>query len=142
MFKKASKDAWAVVKKSNMFMLAIGLLIGTAFNAVVQSLAKDVIMPPISQLMGSSDVENWQIGSVLIGKFLSALLAFIIITFVIYLMLMVVFLIKASIDFRKLLKLKKEDKPEPIVEPDTDQLILLELQKLNQHFAKHEQNQQ
>ncbi|MBU4689919.1 large conductance mechanosensitive channel protein MscL [Mycoplasma zalophidermidis] len=132
MFKKASKDAWAVVKKSNMFMLAIGLLIGTSFNGVVKSLANDVILPPIAKLTGAETLEKWKIGEILIGKFLAALFAFIIVTLVIYLLLMIVFLIKAVVDFKKILKIK--DQPQPIPEPTTEQLILAELKKMNENF--------
>lgn len=42
--KNAYKDAKKTVLKGNMFMLAIGLLLGAAFGAVVSSLANDVIM--------------------------------------------------------------------------------------------------
>ncbi|MBU4690282.1 MscL family protein [Mycoplasma sp. ES3157-GEN-MYC] len=132
MFKKASKDAWAVVKKSNMFMLAIGLLIGASFNEVVKSLANDVILPPIAKLTGAETLEKWKVGDVLIGKFLAALFAFIIVTLVIYLLLMIVFLIKAAVDFKKILKIKEQ--PQPIPEPTTEQLILAELKKLNENL--------
>ncbi|AIA29323.1 mechanosensitive ion channel protein MscL [Mycoplasmopsis californica] len=140
MFRKASKDAWAVVKRSNMLMLAIGLLLGAAFNEVVKSLANDVIMPPIAQLARVKDVEQWKWGSVLIGKFLSALIAFIIVSFIIYVLLMVVFLIKAKVDFKKLLKLKKEEE-EVVPEPTTQELILLELQKLNETIKEQKEQE-
>ncbi|QBF34918.1 MscL family protein [Mycoplasmopsis phocirhinis] len=136
-FKTASKDAWSLVKKSNMLMLAIGLLIGTSFNTVVRSLANDVILPPIAKLFGFNQLEKWTIGgNVLIGKFLAALLAFIIVTIVIYLALMIIFMIKATIDFRKLLNLQQKPKPEP--EPTTEELILAELKKMNENFEKKE----
>ncbi|MCS4536912.1 MscL family protein [Mycoplasma sp. CSL7475-4] len=134
-FKTASKDAWSLVKKSNMLMLAIGLLIGTSFNTVVKSLANDVILPPIASLFGFSEIQKWTIGeNILIGKFLAALLAFIIVTIVIYLVMMTVFIIKAVVDFRKLLKLKEKPKPDPT----TEELILAELKKLNENFEKRQ----
>lgn len=41
--------------KGNMVDLAIGVIIGIAFGAVVSSLVKDVIMPPIAALFGGAD---------------------------------------------------------------------------------------
>ncbi len=44
--------------KGNMVDLAIGVIIGGAFGAVVNSLVKDVIMPPIGALLGGMDFSN------------------------------------------------------------------------------------
>lgn len=41
--------------KGNAVDLAIGVILGTAFGAVVTSLVKDVIMPPIGALLGGAD---------------------------------------------------------------------------------------
>jgi large conductance mechanosensitive channel len=42
--------------KGNVIDLAIGIIIGSAFNKVVQSLVNDIIMPPIGMLMGRMDL--------------------------------------------------------------------------------------
>ena len=44
--------------KGNAFDLAVGVIIGAAFGAIVTSLVKDVIMPPISVLTGGLDFSN------------------------------------------------------------------------------------
>lgn len=44
--------------KGNMVDLAVGVMLGTAFGAVVNSLVKDVIMPPIGLLAGRVDFSN------------------------------------------------------------------------------------
>jgi large conductance mechanosensitive channel len=44
--------------KGNVIDLAVGLIIGTAFNGVVQSLVKDIIMPPIGLLLHKVDFSN------------------------------------------------------------------------------------
>lgn len=44
--------------KGNAVDLAVGVIIGAAFGAIVNSLVKDVIMPPISLLMGGLDFSN------------------------------------------------------------------------------------
>jgi len=41
--------------KGNVIDLAIGIIIGAAFNKVVQSLVNDIIMPPVGMLMGKMD---------------------------------------------------------------------------------------
>jgi large conductance mechanosensitive channel len=42
--------------KGNVIDLAVGIIIGSAFNKVVQSLVTDIIMPPIGMLMGKMDL--------------------------------------------------------------------------------------
>ena len=53
---------WQEFKKfalrGNMLDLAVGLIIGSAFGAIVTSLVKDVIMPPIGLLLGGVDFTN------------------------------------------------------------------------------------
>ena len=44
--------------KGNMIDLAIGVIIGAAFGAIVNSLVKDVVMPPIGLLAGRVDFTN------------------------------------------------------------------------------------
>ena len=44
--------------KGNVLDMAIGIIIGAAFGTVVNSLVKDVIMPPIGLLLGKVDFAN------------------------------------------------------------------------------------
>ncbi len=44
--------------KGNMLDMAIGIVIGAAFGKIIESLVKDVIMPPIGLLMGGVDFSN------------------------------------------------------------------------------------
>lgn len=44
--------------KGNAIDLAVGVIIGAAFSGIVQSLVKDIIMPPISLLTGGLDFNN------------------------------------------------------------------------------------
>ncbi|MFQ3669400.1 MAG: large conductance mechanosensitive channel protein MscL, partial [Fimbriimonadaceae bacterium] len=44
--------------KGNMIDLAIGVVIGAAFGRIVDSLVRDVIMPPVSFLTGGIDFGN------------------------------------------------------------------------------------
>lgn len=44
--------------KGNVIDMAVGIIIGGAFGTIVQSLVKDVIMPPIGLLLGNVDFSN------------------------------------------------------------------------------------
>lgn len=44
--------------KGNMVDMAVGIIIGGAFGTIVQSLVKDVIMPPIGLLLGGVDFSD------------------------------------------------------------------------------------
>ena len=44
--------------KGNVLDMAVGIIIGAAFGTVVQSLVKDVIMPPIGIVLGGVDFSN------------------------------------------------------------------------------------
>jgi large conductance mechanosensitive channel len=90
--------------KGNVVDLAIGIIIGAAFNKVVQSLVNDIIMPPIGMLMGKMDssalfvnlsgkqfdtlVEAKKAGAATLnyGLFINTLVDFFIMTFVVFLM--------------------------------------------------------
>jgi len=56
------KKVWNEFKefavKGNAVDLAVGVIVGAAFTGIINSLVKDVIMPPISLLMGGLDFSN------------------------------------------------------------------------------------
>jgi large conductance mechanosensitive channel len=56
--KKIWKEFQDFAVKGNAVDLAVGVIIGAAFGASVNSLVKDVIMPPISLLTGGLDFSN------------------------------------------------------------------------------------
>ena len=56
--KKIWEDFKKFAIKGNAVDLAIGVIIGAAFGAIVNSLVKDVVMPPISLLSGGLDFSN------------------------------------------------------------------------------------
>lgn len=88
--------------KGNVIDLAVGVIIGGAFGRIVDSLVQDVIMPPVGKLFGGLDFANYYIplngqryglplaeakkaGAVLAyGNFLTILLNFVILAFVIF----------------------------------------------------------
>ncbi|MGZ9762830.1 large conductance mechanosensitive channel protein MscL [Mycoplasma sp. 5912] len=140
-FTEASK----FFKKGNLIILAVGFLAGTVFNAVVSSLANDVIMSAIAHnILGDKfkDIESLVWKGIKYGKFLGAIINFVIISFTLFIMLMSYFIIKAGI---KRYRLKKNPpvaiEPE-VVKPTTDELILEQLKLINQNLNKEPQNQQ
>jgi large conductance mechanosensitive channel len=47
------------ISRGNVLDLAVGIIIGAAFTGIVNSLVKDVLMPPIGLLMGGIDFSNF-----------------------------------------------------------------------------------
>jgi large conductance mechanosensitive channel len=97
------KDFKAFVMKGNVLDLAIAVIIGAAFGAIVTSLVNDVVMPPIGMVLGHIDFKdlfvplNGQSYASLAaakaaaapvlayGQFLNTVINFWIVAFVIYL---------------------------------------------------------
>jgi large conductance mechanosensitive channel len=52
------KDFKAFIMRGNVVDLAVGIVIGVAFGAIVSSFVKDVIMPPIGLALGNVDFTN------------------------------------------------------------------------------------
>ncbi len=91
------------IKRGNMIDLAIGIVIGAAFSAIVNSLVNDIIMPPIGLLIGHVDFKNLFISlngqaypslkaaqdagapTINYGLFINNIINFLIIAFVVFL---------------------------------------------------------
>ncbi|MBX3114093.1 MAG: large-conductance mechanosensitive channel protein MscL [Fimbriimonadaceae bacterium] len=90
------------IAKGNVMDLAVGVIIGGAFGKIVSSLVEDVIMPPIGLILGGVNLENLSIVlkaasvdaagkevpavALKYGSFLGAVINFLIIAFVIFMM--------------------------------------------------------
>lgn len=79
------------IAKGNAMDLAVGVIIGAAFGAIVNSLVSDVITPALlNPALKAAHVENLAElktdGGILYGKFLAAVISFLIIAFVIFIM--------------------------------------------------------
>lgn len=71
--------------RGNVIDLAVGLIMGTAFTAVVTSLVQAVLMPAISMLIGSPNFDDFLVfGQVKIGVFLTAVVNFVLIAAAVY----------------------------------------------------------
>jgi large conductance mechanosensitive channel len=112
--------------KGNVIDLAVGVIIGAAFGAIVKSLTDNIIMPLISTIMpGDKGYETWAWTlngkQILIGKFIGEVLNFLIVAFVLFLF------IKKFLGF--VLRSKQEEVVAP-PPPTKDQELLMEIRDL------------
>lgn len=107
--------------KGNVVDLAVAVIIGGAFGAIVNSLVADIIMPVIGVLTGGIDFSGLsrEIGaaSITYGKFIQAVFNFIIVAFSLFLM------IKAINATKK----KEEAAPAAPAEPSSTDKLLMEI---------------
>jgi len=124
--------------KGNVVDLAVGVVIGAAFGTIVSSLVDDMIMPLIGAVTGGLDFSNYFVplsdavtattldaareqGAVFAyGKFLTAVLKFVIVAWVLFMV------IKAM----NTMKRKEEAKPAPVAETPADIKLLTEIRDL------------
>ncbi|MDM7932454.1 large conductance mechanosensitive channel protein MscL [Tabrizicola sp.] len=114
------------IARGNVLDLAVGVVIGAAFTAIVGSLVEDLINPMIGLIIGGIDFSSWGFGvgdaRFNIGNFINAVIKFLIVAWVVFL------IVKAV----NRMMPKKEDAPAAPAGPtDNDLLkdILAELKK-------------
>ncbi len=137
------KEFRTFILRGNVLDLAIGVIIGAAFGAIVTSLVNNIIMPPIGLILGGVDFSEIKIvlqqagaGKPLadgtaspevaigIGLFINAVITFLIIA-------LVVFLIVRAVN-----KLMPPPPPPPAPGPTTEEKMLAQLEKLNDTMAR------
>ena len=134
--------------KGNVVDLAVGVIIGGAFGKIVDSLVQDVIMPPIGRIFGGLDFANYYLplngqattmtlveakkaGAVLAyGNFLTILLNFIILAFIIFQMV------------RLMNKARRSEPvaPAPVPATPEDIVLLREIRDSLQQNARNSNN--
>ena len=76
------------ILRGNVLDLAVAVIIGTAFSAIVNSLVKDIITPLIAAVVGKPDFSALVLhvngGAVTYGNFLNALVSFLMLAAVVY----------------------------------------------------------
>ena len=105
------------ISRGNVMDMAIGIIIGGAFTAIVGSLVDDIIMPIIGMIIGGIDFASIAVtvgdAQLLIGKFIMAIINFVLIALVLFC------IIKA------MNKLKKPEEEAPAEEPAPDEQTVL-----------------
>lgn len=124
------------IAKGNVMDMAVGIIIGAAFTAIVTSLVSDIINPIIGVITGGTDFSGHYLvlkgdvpaGASLqaaqdagasvfaYGSFLSAVINFLIIAFVVFLLVKAVNRIKDA-------AMKKQEAEESAAGPSTEQLL-------------------
>ena len=130
----------AFIARGNVVDLAVGIIIGGAFTLIVNSLVNDIIMPLVGAIIGSIDFSNFFIplsstvtatslaaareqGAVFAyGNFLTVVLNFLILAWIIF------WLVKAVNKMRATMEKQKE--AEPAAPPPADVALLTEIRDL------------
>ena len=117
------KEFKAFVMRGNVVDLAVGVIIGGAFGTIVNSFVADVITPillqPALEAAGAADIASWKPGGMSLGKFISSVISFLVIAFVL-------FLIVKGMN----VALKKKEEAAPPAPTPADILLLTEIRDL------------
>jgi large conductance mechanosensitive channel len=105
------------ILRGNVLDLAVGVIIGAAFGAVVASLAEDVLTPLIGAIFGQPDFSELTLGPIRVGNLLNALITFLITAFALY--FFVVTPVNAA-----LTRIKKDEPAPEVVQTDETKLLI------------------
>ena len=82
---KMLKEFKDFISRGNVIDLAVGVIIGGAFNNIVNALTKYILNPFIGLFLGHIDLSSIVVGKFKIGDFLNSIIEFLIIAFVVFL---------------------------------------------------------
>ena len=120
--KKFMTEFKEFIAKGNVMTMAVGIIIGGAFTAIINSVVADVISPIIGLILGGTDFSTLSFGvgdaQIMIGNLINAIITFLITAVVLF------FIIKAFNKFDDLKK-KEEEEPAPEEEPAVPEDIQL-----------------
>ena len=111
-----SKDFKAFIMKGNVMDLAVAVIIGAAFGAIISSLVADIITPllltPALNAAHLTDIKELKWGNVTYGNFLAAVLGFLVIALVIFMLV------------RAIASMQKKEDAAPAGPSSTDKLLM------------------
>ena len=92
--------------KGNVLDMAVGIIIGASFGKIVDSLVKDVMMPPLGMLLGKVDFSNLKIAlgsapdaaTINYGAFLNNVISFVIVAFAVFLLVKAINTVRAKME--------------------------------------------
>ena len=118
--KKFFEEFKTFIARGNVIDLAVGMIVGSAFTAIVNSLVNDMVMPFIGWLIGGMDFSNLKIqlneeAAICYGAFVQNIISFIAIAFVVFCMVKIV----------NSLRRKKEEEKKPEEPVISDEVKLL-----------------
>lgn len=121
------KEFKAFIFRGNLLDLAVAVVMGVAFGAVVDVLVKGIITPLIAAVGGKQDFSSLTLGVgdgvLLYGAFLNALINFLIVALVMF------FILKAAAQAQKL-RATTDAPPDEVVPPSDEALLLAEIRDL------------
>ena len=122
--KKFMTEFKAFIAKGDVMSMAVGIIIGGAFTAIVNSLVNDVITPLLGIIIGGIDFTGIKItvgsAELMVGNFIQAVITFLLTAFALFCIL------KAFNSFKK----KEEEKPAAPAQPPADVQLLTEIRDL------------
>jgi large conductance mechanosensitive channel len=78
------KEFKTFLARGNVIDLAVAVVIGAAFGAIVEAIVKGLIMPLVGKALPGGDWQSWAPGGFAIGAVLGALINFLVIAFVVF----------------------------------------------------------
>lgn len=112
------------ILRGNVVDLAVAVIIGASFGAIVTSLITDIVTPlllqPAMDTLGVAELEKVQYHGIKYGKFLAAVISFLATALIVF------FLVNLS----NRLKARKDAAPAPTPAPTRDQQLLTEIRDL------------
>ena len=127
---KFVKEFKEFIAKGNVMDMAVGVIIGGAFGAIVSSLVDNILGPIIGMICGGVDFSGLSVklgeAQIMYGAFIQAIIDFLIVALVIFC------IVKAVNKVKDAAAKKEEEKPEEPAGPTTEELlgdILAELKK-------------
>jgi large conductance mechanosensitive channel len=107
------------ILRGNVIDLAVAVIVGAAFTAIVNAIAKGFITPLIALIFGQPDASALNSGTFLWGDIITAIINFLIVAAVVY------FLIVVPMN-RIMARFKQEEKP-AVAEPSNEEKLLAEI---------------
>ena len=126
--KKFMTEFKEFIAKGNVMTMAVGIIIGGAFTAIINSLVADVIGPIIGLILGGKDFSTMSFGigdaQIMYGNFINAVISFLLTAVVLF------FIIKAFNTFDNLKKKEEEEEAPAEPEPSDEAKLLVEIRDL------------
>lgn len=122
------------IMRGNVIDLAVAVVIGAAFTAIVNSLVADIITPallsPVMEFLNVKDLENVMWHNIKYGKFLASIINFVIVGFVLFMIIRTMNKAQERMDRKKVVEAKAEPVVEVIPEPTKEEILLGEIRDL------------